>query len=183
MIGFDNSDFYNYVFYSDAFLTNMIVYNIANNINFGIKLEEFVNIDFIDQTCIGDGIEMQEVIEFLKYYLLKDKKNLVLFFSSVLVLWAIGVALPYISGIYIDHLIDDTNISKILMIIIMVAAVQVLNMLNNYGLALVSTQLSNQLHHNLSIETTKKILQSRLSQYRNIDVNALTSQLKETPHI
>lgn len=91
----------------------------------------------------------------------------------LLVIWLIGIVTPYISGEYIDFLIGNIQSNIFVAFILIIAAVNILQIVLRYIQSIVSTELSYKIVYQVSDNLMQKIFRSDYKYYSNID-NAYT---------
>lgn len=72
-------------------------------------LDDLYNIYFI----LGDDDDFMEMLKLGKKYIAKHKWIFLLYFTLQIFIWAFGMLSPYISGLYIDQLIINKDLSVI----------------------------------------------------------------------
>ena len=98
---------------------------------------------------------------------------LVKYIFILLVIWLIGIVTPYISGEYIDFLVGNIQSNLFVAFILIIAAVNVLQIVLRYIQSIVSTKLSYKIAYQVSDNLMQKIFRSDYKYYSNID-NAYT---------
>nr|WP_297934560.1 ABC transporter ATP-binding protein [uncultured Blautia sp.] len=87
----------------------------------------------------------------------------------VFTLWTINIFTPYLSGLYIDHLVSGMEINIFVLFVIVIAATNFIQMLFRYLQAVVSTKLSYKMVYQFSNGIFQKIFCSEYKNYSNID--------------
>ena len=95
-----------------------------------------------------------------------------LVFSQIFIvffLWAVGVATPYLSGLYIDELIAGIRFDSFVAFILIIAIANFLKIALRYLQSLVSTNLGQRMVHQINNLIFQKIFTSKYAYYCNID--------------
>lgn len=116
---------------------------------------------------------IKKILKFLLPHLLRDKKTTAAYFICMLFAWGFGLVLPYISGVYIDHLVVGADIPIILTFVIVVAVLNLFTLINEGIHSAVGTAFNNKLYYNLGVGTILQVLKAKLSKYQNEDKGTL----------
>jgi len=124
-------------------------------------------------------VKAKDVIKFMKYFLGKNKKEAIILTINSIIMWNIVIILPLIYGLYVDELVDGTTVPIIVKFIILVAGMQMLNLVTDaLGRMVSSLFINHKFQFNLITETIQKILSSRLYDYKDTNKAALINQFK-----
>lgn len=95
-----------------------------------------------------------------------------------LILWAVEIITPYLSGMYVDLLVAKNQTKIIIYFIIIIGFINLVKILVQYFTALVSTKLNNTLLYQISSDVNQKIFHSRLSLFKDKDKSYLVDQIR-----
>lgn len=107
--------------------------------------------------------------KFLQKYARNNIKILVCYFLVLIVLWSIDMILPYVSGIYIDHLVNDISVRKISIFLLFLAFINIIKVIGQYSRTLLNTKLNNTIIYQISRDIFQKIFRTDYKHYSNID--------------
>ena len=103
-------------------------------------------------------------------FIIKQQYKLIVqYILVVFTLWIINIFTPYLSGLYIDHLVSGMEINIFVLFVIVIAATNFIQMLFRYLQAVVSTKLSYKMVYQFSNGIFQKIFCSEYKNYSNID--------------
>lgn len=103
-------------------------------------------------------------------FIIKQQRKLIIqYIFVVFTLWTINIFTPYLSGLYIDHLVSGMEINIFVLFVIVIAATNFIQMLFCYLQAVVSTKLSYKMVYQFSNSIFQKIFCSEYKNYSNID--------------
>jgi len=122
---------------------------------------------------------LKNIFVFLRPFLLQDKKNLLLYFICGTIAWAIGLTLPYLTGLYIDRLVGGVGVPVIFNFLMVIAILNIINLMNDGVHTVVGTIFNNKLAYNLSATTINNLHKSKLSKLIGKDKNELLNQILE----
>lgn len=122
-------------------------------------------------------INMSPVCKFIKPYFKKNSKSIIAYSFVSLVIWAIGIVSPYISGVYIDFLVSKAPVRIILYFLILIGFVSVVRILTQYFSSRVSTKLNNKLLYEIYDDAYQHIFNSHYSTYMNMDRASLIDRI------
>lgn len=107
-------------------------------------------------------------------------KQLWLHYAVIIVwFWGVNVFTPYISGIYINHIVSGIEGRTFLLLIAIIAAAQILQILLRYVQALVTTKLNYRLIYQISNDLFQKIFVSDYKYYGAIDRSYYIDQINK----
>ncbi len=105
--------------------------------------------------------------------------TMVQFVAVVAILGTINIALPYLSGLYIDQLVNDTLIEQIATLFVAIAVIYFLQIILKYAQVYVSTKLGNEMSYRVCNDVFQKMFRSDYEQYSNIDLAHYVDQIKK----
>lgn len=116
----------------------------------------------------------------LSYINLKGlKKQFIGYILFSLLICIVSTIVPYITGVYIDNLLEYRAKSVIYVFSIIVLIVNVLNILGNYFLNLCSAKLNTNLSFNLSNGIYEHLKRAPLSYFSEVDSAYLVSKISD----
>jgi len=122
-------------------------------------------------------MNFKDIIRFLIPFLAKDKKNASIYIMMYFLTWIFNIIMPYISGIYIDRLVDGASLPIIVNFVILVGMLSILNLAKETFHPIMGTAFNNRFEFNISSHSLSYILRSKLSKYTNVDSSRLISQV------
>ena len=105
----------------------------------------------------------------IKWLVSNNEKEFCQYIFIVLILWIIGIGIPYLSGLYIDELIAGISFHSFVAFILIIAAANFLKIALRYLQSLVSTNLGQRMVHQINNILFQKIFTSNYAYYCNID--------------
>lgn len=105
----------------------------------------------------------------IKWLVSNNEKEFCQYIFIVLILWIIGIGIPYLSGLYIDELIAGISFHSFVAFILIIAAANFLKIALRYLQSLVSTNLGQRMVHQINNIIFQKIFASNYAYYCNID--------------
>ena len=100
----------------------------------------------------------------------------------MLVLWVIDIVTPYISGLYIDHLVTGMELNIFAVFVVLIAATSLIQMLFRYLQSIVSTKLNHKMAYQISNDIFQKVFCSEYQYYANIDSAYFIDQINKDSH-
>ena len=105
--------------------------------------------------------------------------QMVQFVAVMVILGTINIALPYLSGLYIDKLVNVTLIEQVATLFVAIAVIYFLQIILKYVQVYVSTKLGNEMSYRICNDVFQKIFHSDYKQYSNIDLAHYVDQIKK----
>jgi len=124
-------------------------------------------------------MNFKNIVRFMIPFLAKDKKNAFIYIVLYFFTWGFNITMPYISGIYIDRLVEGANLPIIISFVILVGVLSIINLAKETFHPIMGTAFNNRLAFNISSHSLSYILKSKLSKYANVDRARLISQVVE----
>ncbi|MCL1995345.1 MAG: ABC transporter transmembrane domain-containing protein, partial [Defluviitaleaceae bacterium] len=124
------------------------------------------------------NINSKKIIEIMKPALVEKKLNTVLKIFGIVSLWAIGLALPFVTGLYVDRLVTDANLDLILTFVVAFLVIYVVRTAIIGMRYVVDTTFNNLLWHRVETNPILHMFKSHFSKYQNEDAGELTGKLK-----
>ena len=124
-------------------------------------------------------MNFKDIVHFMLPFLAKDKRNAIIYTLLYFVTWGFGIIMPYISGIYIDWLVDGASLPIIINFVILVGVLSVLNLAKETFSPILGTVFNNRFAYNMSSHSLSFILKSKLSSYTDADRAQLLSQVTQ----
>lgn len=113
------------------------------------------------------------MLSIIKFELAHNKSLLIKYIFLLFVLWLSGIVAPYISGQYIDFLLSKMQINVFIAFILIIAVINIFQILFRYIQSCISTRLSYTIVYQICDALFQKIFRSEYKYYSNID-NAYT---------
>ena len=104
------------------------------------------------------------------------------YITIVLLVWTISVCFPYISGQYIDHLVSGITETTFIAFIILIIAINILQLILKYLQSIVSTKVTQILVYYISDTAFQKIFLSQYSEYANINAAYYIDLINKDSH-
>ena len=101
--------------------------------------------------------------------IIKLKKIVVQYTIIMLVLWIAETIMPYISGIYIDYLVNGLKYNMFITFIVVIALISLIQILFRYFQAIILQRLVHYMTYRISSEIFQKIFNSEYKFYSDID--------------
>lgn len=114
-------------------------------------------------------MKSKDVVHAIKQIARSNYKLVVSQIFIVFFLWAVGVATPYLSGLYIDELVAGIRFDSFVAFILIIAIANFLKIALRYLQSLVSTNLGQRMVHQINNLIFQKIFTSKYAYYCNID--------------
>ena len=114
-----------------------------------------------------------QMLSIIKFELAHNKSLLIKYIFLLFVLWLSGIVAPYISGQYIDFLLSKMQINVFIAFILIIAVINIFQILFRYIQSCISTRLSYTIVYQICDALFQKIFRSEYKYYSNID-NAYT---------
>lgn len=114
-------------------------------------------------------MKSKEVIHAIKQIAQSNYKLVLSQIFIIFFLWAVGVATPYLSGLYIDELVAGIRFDSFVAFILIIAIANFLKIALRYLQSLVSTNLGQRMVHQINNLIFQKIFTSKYAYYCNID--------------
>ncbi|MCL1935487.1 MAG: ABC transporter ATP-binding protein/permease [Defluviitaleaceae bacterium] len=122
-------------------------------------------------------MKLIEIMKFIRPFFKDNKKNLAIFIVSMVIAWSIGIVMPLVSGIYIDYLVSDINVKIIVTFVIIVAIINIIDIINAGFSSVYSSVFNNKFLFNMGINVTEQVIKLSLSKHKKIDRGELLSQI------
>lgn len=106
-------------------------------------------------------------------------KILLGYLISLLALWFISIISPYLSGQYIDYLVNKIPLKIFALFILAIAILNVLQIGLRYTQSVLVTKLSYRIIYQVSNDVFQKIFQSEYKYYSNIDNAYMVDQISK----
>ena len=105
----------------------------------------------------------------LKKQIKSIKKIAILYIVVMFVMWGLDIAIPYLSGLYINYIVGEIQPNLFAAFVAAIAAASLLQMLFRYFQSIVSTKLCHRMAYQISSDAFQKIFRSDYQYYSNID--------------
>lgn len=113
------------------------------------------------------------IISYFKSY----KKHVIIYILASLVVWAIAIILPYITGFYIDTLLNNIILIDIMKFSVMVIFLNIINQAFRYLNNLMATKLGNNVSFSLSYDIYERLKRAPLEFHKQVDAVYLSQRV------
>ena len=117
-----------------------------------------------------------------KNYIFTSQDIIFQYILIMFVSWGIEIATPYISGLYIDHLVTGMELNIFAVFVVLIAATSLIQMLFRYLQSIVSTKLNHKMAYQISNDIFQKVFCSEYQYYANIDSAYFIDQINKDSH-
>ncbi|MBS6835839.1 MAG: ABC transporter ATP-binding protein [[Eubacterium] rectale] len=120
------------------------------------------------------------MFEIFKSEIVRNKSLVGKYVLIVLLLWTVNIITPYISGQYINFLVDTTDAgTTIILFVAVIACINLLQLIIKYIQSLVLTRLNYKISYQISNDLFQKIFSSEYKYYSNVDTAYLIDQISK----
>ena len=120
------------------------------------------------------------MFEIFKSEIVRNKSLVGKYVLIVLLLWTANIITPYISGQYINFLVDTTDAgTTIILFVAVIACINLLQLIIKYIQSLVLTRLNYKISYQISNDLFQKIFSSEYKYYSNVDTAYLIDQISK----
>ena len=118
----------------------------------------------------------------LKAFIKNHRTLCIQYIVVILLIWSTSVYAPYISGLYIDCLVSGTTKTTFFTFIILIIAINILQLILKYLQSIVSTKVTQILVYYISDTAFQKIFLSQYSEYANINAAYYIDLINKDSH-
>lgn len=118
----------------------------------------------------------------LKAFIKSHRTLYIQYIVVILLIWSTSVYAPYISGLYIDCLVSGTTKTTFFTFIILIIAINILQLILKYLQSIVSTKVTQILVYYISDTAFQKIFLSQYSKYVNINAAYYIDLINKDSH-
>lgn len=118
----------------------------------------------------------------LKAFIKNHRTLCIQYIVVILLIWSTSVYAPYISGLYIDCLVSGTTKTTFFTFIILIIAINILQLILKYLQSVVSTKVTQILVYYISDTAFQKIFLSQYSEYANINAAYYIDLINKDSH-
>ena len=118
----------------------------------------------------------------LKAFIKSHRTLCIQYIVVILLIWSTSVYAPYISGLYIDCLVSGTTKTTFFTFIILIIAINILQLILKYLQSIVSTKVTQILVYYISDTAFQKIFLSQYSEYVNINAAYYIDLINKDSH-
>jgi len=121
----------------------------------------------------------KKVFNIIKPAMERQKKAGFAYMFNMVIAWAVGLSLPFVTGLYIDSLLVDSDMDIVMIFAMVFLGMYILRIIINFFQAIVGQMFNSMLQHMMMMGSVRHILKSRYSKYHNADTSTIMAKVHD----